>query len=640
MPKAGVLGSRYVYPQRGLIGAYPANEGTGTTLTDYSPLLGYRNSGTNTGRCGNLSITLGGGSGTAAFAWNPAPESIANRPLRNGVSGINTDIGFRLGGTNNYGSSASGTNDYISVPCGGNVKTAVFIIRASHDTNASGNSAPEGNGECIPLLGGDGADNSIGFRFSGKFGAPLYRTSQNDGNTKLDWQSYWDNSDSSQNLHCVGDDVVLVLTNPGSSLTKMYCNGVEVPYKAGLATMTKLWAGTSNWYIGREDYAVFGNFRYNQPMIRNIQWMSFHSVALTPLEIQQATMALRHKQRKKAMQPPLLIGIVGDSISDECFGTIGTSAGNCPTTNSPNGTTISGAMDATQTSITFASNPVISYDSSLGTGGYIRVSRTEYMKIVSCSTATGATSCTVQRGCLRNACSGTGVTHSSGDFVQTSWAIQLRAALQNSAVIVNAAMSFFDDLTMRQEGMTVAGPRYYEGTNIKAEFDKAQSGIYGRKVLIGTECINGLNGGRTPAQMEQNLTQWANDHKQAGYAVFWITCSPQGDQLASTSGGTLPGGSKEPNRQALNTWARGNGTQNAVTISGTGFSGPGLKDLIDLEVDSVFSSGSLREQHQQFAVSSVQHVLKPNDPVQRQHVAPDKRWLLQNDGYCVGETTG
>lgn len=589
MPKVGVLGSRFVYPQRGLIGAYPVNEGTGLTLTDYSASLGYRNSGTNTNRCGNLPITLSGGSATDSFTWNPAPENLANRPLRAGVLGVSSEIGFHLGGTNNYGTSASGVNDYITVPCGGSVKTAVFIIRAQHDSNASGASAPEGNG-IHPLLGGDGVDNPIGFD-AGQFGATLYKASQAFGGTNIDWQGYWNNSDGSQNLHCIGDDVVLVLTNPGSALTKAYCNGVEIPYKGGLATMSKLWLGTSAWYIGREDYATFGNYRYNQPMTRNIQWMSFHSVALTQQEVLQATNALRYRQRKFAKQPPLYIGIVGDSISDECSGPTGSAANQCPTGTSPNGTTISGSMDATQTSITFPSgNGVISYDSGISTGGYIRVSRTEYMKITSCTTSTSATTCTVQRGCKHGVCSGTGTTHTGGDYVQTSWAIQLRAALQNDAHVVNAAVIFYDDQTMRQLGMKVSGtPRYYEGTNINAEFDKAQSGIYGRKIIIGQECINALNGGRSAAQIEQTTTAWADEHRKAGYQVFWATCNPMGSQLATTSGGTLPGGSTEPSRQSINTWARANALENAVTIGGTGFSGPGMKGLIDLEVDSTFA---------------------------------------------------
>lgn len=582
-PRLGVLGSRYNYPTRGLIGAYPANEGTGTTLVDYSASLGYRNGGSITGRCGDLSIV--NSNGTIPFAWNPAPYSIASRPLRTG-NALN-DVGFHLGGTfNPTRTPTDPQNDHIPMPsCSTQVRTAIFIIKGLSD---SGSGTTEiGGGYEHPLLGGDQNDDPIGF-YASMFSAPVAKNSLwGVTSGSLEFSTYWnDHGTGTKYIHCQGDDKVIVLTvNNG---LRLYCDGVEVPYSNGLSNISRLWPGTTN-YIGRDDSTISPNFNFNQPLNKTIQWMSFHSVALSPQEILQATYALKYQQRKYARQKPNLIVVVGDSVNDECYATVGNAAGQCPAYKSPNGTTIAAAMTPTQTDISFpGGSSVISYDAGLGTGGFVRIDSNEIVRITSCTTALAATSCTVQRGCSAGQCSGTGTAHNAGAYVQTAWPIQLRAMLSSSAYYVNGAISYFDDTVMRSAG-TEQNYRLYEGSGVLAQFDLAASGIYNRRILIGGECINAVGGNRTPTQIEATHTQWAQEHESAGWEVLMTTCTPMGGSLPAASGGTPPDG-KNAARTAVNSWLRSNWNQAVVNIGGTSYTGPNAVGFIDTDTDEALNA--------------------------------------------------
>jgi hypothetical protein len=276
----------------------------------------------------------------------------------------------------------------------------------------------------------------------------------------------------------------------------MYCDGQEVvyfgssvallPISAGvlaapnlqLNNMPRLFPGSIG-YIGRDNTNNSPNFNFNQPMNKTVQWMSFHSVVLTKNEILQATYALKYRQRKYARQKPTLVVAVGDSVNDECFSDIGPGANQCTGFNSPNGTTLSAPIDGVDTNIHFNANNVISYDAGFpggATGGFVRIDRNEVVRITSCTTATSATSCTVQRGCVGGVCSGTGVTHGTGAYVQTAWLAQLRGILKTPATYVNGAISFFDDQVMSRAGVE-QNYRKFEGSDQFAKYALTDSGI-------------------------------------------------------------------------------------------------------------------------------------------------------------------
>jgi hypothetical protein len=590
MPPGGVLGSRLRYPQRGLIGAYAASEGSGTTLTDASPSLGYRAGGTNTARCGNLTINNSGG--TLPFAWNPAPYSLSSRPLRTGNA--LTEPGFYLGGT--YRATRVYTRS------GERLHQRRLVLDGSQDGHLHYQSAdgtmpralPRSGsaGTWHPLFGGDQSDDPIGFQVS-QFSAPLWKDSTWGATSGgLNWNRYQDDTGGKRSIECHGDDIVVALVRDTGGL-RMFCNGVEVSYKTSLSTMSRIFPGTVG-YIGRDDTHVgtgtWDNQFYNQPLGKTLQFVGFHSVALTAQEVKQATAALQFRQRSYARQKPVMIAIGGDSINDDCYGAVGSSAGQCISFVSPNGTTLAGAMDTTQTSISFTTPGgnigVIAYDASISTGGYIWVDKSEFMKITSCATSVGATSCTVQRGCTAGVCSGTGSSHSSGAYVQYGWAAQLRAVLNASAYIVNGAISFFDVAAMHTNGMEQAY-RFYDGSNVLAKVDLAVSGIYKRRIMIGGECINST-GSMTAAQIETHHAQWSQDHARAGWEVILTTCTPQGGSMPSTSGGAAPDG-KEAIRTSVNSWLRSNYREASVTISSTTYAGPNAVGLVDFDTDSVLN---------------------------------------------------